>query len=62
MGKPHPVERRQRVVDHLAEANTHRTTAERFRASVTFVNDMVKLRKATGGLVAKAGGMASWPP
>ena len=56
MGKPHPVELRQRVVDHVAEGNTHRSTAARFRVSVKFVNDMVKLMKVTGGLVPKAQG------
>jgi transposase len=44
MGKPHPVELRQRVVDHVAEGNTHRSTAARFKVSVKFVNDMVKLQ------------------
>jgi transposase len=56
MGKPHPVELRQRVVDDVAEGNTHRSTAVRFKVSVKFVNDMVKLKKATGGLVPKAQG------
>jgi transposase len=56
MGKPHPVELRQRVVDHVAEGSTHRATAARFKVSVKFVNDMVKLRKATGGLLPKAQG------
>ncbi len=56
MGKPHPVELRQRVVDHVAEGNTHRSTAARFRVSVKFVNDMVKLMKETGGLAPKAQG------
>lgn len=56
MGKPHPVELRQRVVDHVAEGNTHRATAARFKVSVKFVNDMVKLMKATGGLAPKAQG------
>lgn len=56
MGKPHPVELRRRVVDHVAEGNTHRSTAARFKVSVKFVNDMVKLMKATGGLVPKAQG------
>ena len=44
MGKPHPVGVRQRVVDHVAEGNTHRATAARFRVSVRFGNGMVKLR------------------
>lgn len=56
MGKSHPVELRQRVVDHVAEGNTHRSTAKRFRVSVKFVNDMVKLRRETGGLQPKAQG------
>jgi len=56
MGKPHPVELRQRVVDHVAEGNTHRATAARFKVSVKFVNDMVKLMKATGGLAPKTQG------
>jgi len=45
MGKSHPVELRQRVVDHVAEGNTHRSTAARFKVSVKFVNDMVKLER-----------------
>ena len=56
MGKPHPVELRQRVVDHVAGGNTHRSTAARFKVSVRFVNDMVKLKAATGGLAPKAQG------
>ncbi|MGL5009527.1 MAG: hypothetical protein ACRC6I_06560, partial [Paracoccaceae bacterium] len=56
MGKPHPIELRRRVVDHVAEGNTHRSTAVRFKVSVKFVNDMVKLKTATGGLVPKAQG------
>lgn len=56
MGKPHPIELRQRVVDHVAEGNTHRSTAERFRVSVKFVNDMVKLVTSTGGLAPKVQG------
>ena len=56
MGKPHPIELWQRVVDHVVEGNTHRSTAGRFRVSVKFVNDMVKLKRATGGLVPKPQG------
>jgi hypothetical protein len=51
MGKPHPVELRLWVVDHVAEGNTHRATPARFKVSVRFVNDMAKLKAATGGLV-----------
>ena len=53
MGKPHPVDLRRRVVDHVAEGNTHRSTALRFRVSVKFVNDMVKLMKEAGSLAPK---------
>jgi transposase len=56
MGKPHPVELRHRVVEHVAEGNTHRSTAARFKVSVKFVNDMVKLKAVTGGLAPKAQG------
>lgn len=56
MGKPHPVALRRRVVDHVAEGHTHRSTAARFRVSVKFVNDMVKLQASTGGLAPKAQG------
>jgi transposase len=56
MGRPHPIELRARVVDHVASGNTHRSTAARFKVSVKFVNDMVKLKAATGGLVPKAQG------
>ena len=56
MGKPHPIELRQRVVDHVAEGSTRRSTAARFKVSVRFVNDMVKLMTATGGLAPKAQG------
>ena len=66
MGKPHPIELRQRVVDHVAEGNTHRSAAARFKVSVKFVNDMVKLMTATGALRqrrrATAADMESCPP
>ena len=48
MGKPHPMELRTRVVDFVAEGNTHRATAAHFRVSIKFVNDMVKLKRETG--------------
>ena len=51
MGKSHPVELRQRVVDHVAEGNTHRSTAARFKVSVKFVNDMVKLERVASLLI-----------
>jgi transposase len=56
MGKPLPLELRQRVVDFVAEGHTHRAAAAQFRVSIKFVNDMVLLRRATGGLEAKRQG------
>jgi transposase len=50
MGKPHPIELRQRVVACVEEGHSHRSTATRFRVSVKFVNDMVILKRETGGL------------
>ena len=47
MGKPHPLELRQRVVAHVEAGNTHTSAAERYAVSVKFVNDMVKLKRET---------------
>ena len=56
MGKPLPMELRQRVIDFVEEGHTHRAAAAQFRVSVKFVNDMVKLKLRTGSLVAKPQG------
>jgi transposase len=56
MGKPHPVELRQRVVDFVEEGNTHRAAAVHFRVSIKFVNDMVRLKRETGSLAARRQG------
>ncbi len=56
MGKPHPIELRERVVAFVDEGNGHREAARHFRVSAKFVNDMIKLRRETGGLVAKRQG------
>ena len=56
MGKPHPVELRQRVVDFVEEGHTHRASAAHFRVSVRFVNDMVILKRETGSLHPKRQG------
>ena len=56
MGKPLPLELRQRVVDFVEEGHTHRAAAVQFRVSIKFVNDMVLLKRATGSLVAKPQG------
>ncbi len=50
MGKPHPLELRQRVVAHVEAGSTHHSAAARFGVSVKFVNDMVKLNRETGAL------------
>lgn len=56
MGKPLPIELRQRVVDFVEEGHTHRAAAAQFRVSIKFVNDMVLLKRATGSLEAKRQG------
>lgn len=56
MGKPHPMELRQRVVAHVEAGNTHHSAAARFDVSVKFVNDMVKLKRETGSLAPKRQG------
>lgn len=53
MAKAHPIELRERVVSHVEEGHTHRSTAVHFRVSIKFVNDMVKLKRETGSLLAK---------
>ncbi|SFA39123.1 Helix-turn-helix domain-containing protein [Paracoccus halophilus] len=53
MRKPHPVELRKRVAAFVDEGNSHREAARHFRLSPRFVNDMIKLRRETGGLDAK---------
>ena len=50
MGKPHPIELRQRVVLHVEADNTHHSA---FDVSVRFVNDMVMLTQQTGALAPK---------
>jgi transposase len=56
MGKPHPMELRQRVVAHVEAGNTHHSAAVRFGVSVKFVNDMVKLKRHAGSLAPKRQG------
>ena len=56
MGKPLPMELRQRVIDFVEEGHTHRSAAAQFRVSVKFVNDMVLLKRATGALEPKPQG------
>ncbi len=56
MGKPHPLELRDRVVAFVDEGHGHREAARHFRVSPKFVNDMIKLRRATGALLPKRQG------
>ena len=56
MGKPLPIELRERVVAFVEEGHLHRSAAEQFRVSVKLVNDMVILKRTTGALLPKAQG------
>ena len=56
MGKPHPMELRERVVAFVEEGHTHRCAAAHFRVSPRFVNTMVILKRETGSLAAKRQG------
>ncbi len=56
MGKPHPIELRERVVAFVDEGHTHRAAARHFRVSPRFVNDMIKLRRETKALSPKPQG------
>ena len=60
MGKPHPMELRERVVAFVEEGNTHRSAAAHFRVSIKFVNDMVRLKRETGSLEPKPQGNGGW--
>ena len=60
MGKPHPLELRERVVAFVDEGNTHRAAAMHFRVLIKFVNEMVKLKRATGSLSPKPQGNGGW--
>ena len=56
MGKPHPVELRERAVRLVEEGSTHTEAARRLCVSIKFVNDMVRLKRETGALVPKPQG------
>ena len=56
MGELHPIERRSRVIAFVEEGRGHRDAARHFRVSPRFVNDMVSLKRATGGLAPKVRG------
>ncbi|NJM81111.1 MAG: IS630 family transposase [Tabrizicola sp.] len=54
MVKAHPIEIRSRVIDFVEEGHGHREAARHFRVSPRFVNDMVVLKRESGGLEPKA--------
>ncbi|KZL28944.1 helix-turn-helix domain-containing protein [Pseudovibrio sp. WM33] len=56
MGRVHPMALRERVVAFVEEGHSHRAAAARFRGSVRFVNDLVILKRETGGLEPRAQG------
>jgi len=56
MGKPHPIELRTGVVAFVDEGHGHREAARHFRVSPKFVNDLIKLRCATGSLFSRRQG------
>jgi hypothetical protein len=56
MGKPLPMDLRQRVIVFVEEGHSHRAAAGQFQVSVKFVNEMVPLKRGTGSLEAKPQG------
>jgi transposase len=56
MGKPHPVELRERAVRLVEQGHTHTEAARRLCVSIKYVNDMVRLRRETGSLAPKRQG------
>lgn len=52
MGKPHPIELRERVVGFVNEGNSNREAARHFRVSPRFVNNMMILHRSSGSLAA----------
>ena len=50
------MELRSRVIAFVDEGHRHREAARHFRVSPRFVNDMVILRRESGGLLPKAQG------
>ena len=56
MGKPHPLELRERALRLVEQGNTHSAAARRLCVSIRFVNDMVRLKRETGSLAPKRQG------
>ncbi|MCC5999413.1 MAG: hypothetical protein JJU19_00920 [Pararhodobacter sp.] len=59
MGKLNPVGLWERVVTFVEERHSHRSAAVRFRVLAKFVNDMVILKRETGGLEPRRQGNGS---
>ncbi|WP_240804496.1 hypothetical protein [Qingshengfaniella alkalisoli] len=53
MGKPHPIELRERAVALVEQGITHTEAARRLCVSIKFVNDMGRLKRETGALKPK---------
>jgi transposase len=56
MVKAHPIEIRSRVIDFVEEGHGHCEAARHFRVSPRFVNDMMILKRESGGLDVRARG------
>ena len=50
MPKAYSIELRERVVAHVEKGHTHRSTALHFDVSISFVNNMVKLKRESGDI------------
>jgi hypothetical protein len=61
MDRPHPLALRERVITCVEAGYSHRSPAARLWVSVKFVNDMIILKRATGGLVPRVQGNG-WSP
>lgn len=56
MGKPHPIELRERAIAFVEQGHTHTQAARRLCVSIKFVNDMVRLKRESGSLEPKPQG------
>jgi transposase len=56
MGKAHPIELRSRVIAFVEAGHGHREASRRFFVSPKFVNDLVILKRESGGLAPRVQG------
>lgn len=56
MGKSHPLALRSRVIAFVEDGHSNRAAARHFRVSPRFVNNLVKLKRATGSLAPRRQG------